>query len=273
LKQQIAEAAAYIRSQSKIQPKIALILGSGLGAMADTIPDATRIDYHDIPHFPTSTVEGHAGKLVLGMLEGKPVVAMQGRFHFYEGYTQQELTFPVRVFKALGVEVMIVTNACGGLRDYLYPGALMLIRDHINFTGSNPLMGENEDDLGPRFPDMSSAYDRDLMALARTCAGNLGIPVEEGVYTAVSGPYYFSRAELSMVRGFGSDTIGMSTVPEVIVAVHSGIRALGISCVTDMAIPETLSPPSHEHVVAVANETRPKFIRLVTEIIKNIPLS
>lgn len=273
LKQKIAEAVAYIRSQSNVQPQIGLILGSGLGAMADTITDADKLDYHDIPHFPTSTVAGHAGKLVLGNLQGKQVVAMQGRFHFYEGYTQQELTFPVRVFKALGIETMIVTNACGGLRDFLYPGALMLIRDHINFTGSNPLIGENEDELGPRFPDMSSAYDRDLIALGKKSAENIGIQVEEGVYTAASGPYYFSRAELSMVRGFGSDTIGMSTVPEVIVAVHTGIKVLGISCVTDMAIPETLSPPSHEHVVAVANETRPKFIRLVTEIVKNIPSS
>lgn len=273
LKQKIAEAVAYIRSQSKVQPQIGMILGSGLGSLADTIEDADRLDYHDIPHFPTSTVAGHAGKLVLGKLQGKQVVAMQGRFHFYEGYTQQELTFPVRVFKELGVEIMVVTNACGGLRDFLYPGALMLIRDHINFTGSNPLIGENEDELGPRFPDMSSAYDRDLMALARKSAENIDIKVEEGVYTAASGPYYLSKAELSMVRGFGSDTIGMSTVPEVIVAVHTGIRVLGISCVTDMAIPETMSPPTHEHVVAVANETRPKFIRLVTEIVKNIPSS
>jgi purine-nucleoside phosphorylase len=271
LKQKIEEAVAYIRSRSNVQPKIGLILGSGLGAMADTIENADKLDYGDIPHFPTSTVAGHAGKLVFGQLQGKQVVAMQGRFHFYEGYTQQELTFPVRVFKALGIEIMVVTNACGGLRDFLYPGALMLIRDHINFTGSNPLIGENDDDMGPRFPDMSSAYDRELMALARNSAENIGIKVEEGVYTAASGPYYLSKAELSMVRGFGSDTIGMSTVPEVIVAVHTGIRVLGISCVTDMAIPETMSPPTHEHVVAVANETRPKFIRLVTEIIKNIP--
>ncbi|MEM6269235.1 MAG: purine-nucleoside phosphorylase [Bacteroidota bacterium] len=273
LKHKIEEAVAFIQQQVTIEPGIALILGSGLGALADTIPDATALDYGDIPHFPTSTVKGHAGKLVFGMLEGKPVVAMQGRFHYYEGYTQQELTFPVRVFKALGVQVMIVTNACGGLRDFLYPGALMFIRDHINFTGSNPLMGENHDELGPRFPDMSTAYDPELIALGQKVSAELGIATEEGVYTAVSGPYYLSRAELSMVRGFGSDTVGMSTVPEVIVAVHSGIRVLGISCITDMAIPETLSPPSHAHVVAVANETRPKFIRLVNHIVQAIPLS
>ncbi|HHG85499.1 MAG TPA: purine-nucleoside phosphorylase, partial [Bacteroidetes bacterium] len=219
----------------------------------------------------TSTVEGHAGKLVLGELEGKQVVALQGRFHFYEGYTQQELTFPVRVFKALGVEIMLVTNACGALRDYLYPGALMFITDHINFTGGNPLMGKNEDELGPRFPDMSNAYDAKLIQLGKKVAADIDIKTEEGIYTAASGPYYFSRAELSMVRGFGSDTIGMSTVPEVIVAVHAGLRVLGISCITDMAIPETLTPPTHEHVMATANAIRPKFIKLVTHIIKEIP--
>ena len=269
--EKIEEAVSHIRSKSNVQPQIGMILGSGLGAIADTIENAVRIDYAEIPHFPTSTVEGHAGKLVLGELEGKQVVALQGRFHFYEGYTQQELTFPVRVFKALGVEIMLVTNACGALRDYLYPGALMFITDHINFTGGNPLMGKNEDELGPRFPDMSNAYDAKLIQLGKKVAADIDIKTEEGIYTAASGPYYFSRAELSMVRGFGSDTIGMSTVPEVIVAVHAGLRVLGISCITDMAIPETLTPPTHEHVMATANAIRPKFIKLVTHIIKEIP--
>lgn len=267
----INEAVAYIRAKTNIQPQVGMILGSGLGEMAETIPNADRLDYADIPHFPTSTVKGHAGKLVLGELEGKQVVVLQGRFHYYEGYTQQELTFPVRVFKALGVEVMLVTNACGALREFLYPGALMFITDHINFTGSNPLIGHNEDSLGPRFPDMSSAYDPELIALGKKVAAELDIETKEGIYTACSGPYYFSKAELSMVRGFGSDTIGMSTVPEVIVAVHAGIRCLGISCITDMAIPETLEPPTHEHVVATANATRPKFIKLVTHIVKALP--
>ncbi|MEM7035852.1 MAG: purine-nucleoside phosphorylase [Bacteroidota bacterium] len=266
--QKISEATAYIRSKTASNPTIGLILGSGLGSLADHITDADYLDYGDIPHFPTSTVEGHAGRLVIGNLEGKTVVAMQGRFHFYEGYSMQEVTFPVRVFKALGVDKMVVTNACGGLRDFLYPGALMFIRDHINFTGTNPLIGENHEDLGPRFPDMSNVYDPELIALGKKVAGELEIETREGVYTAVSGPYYFSRAELGMVRNFGSDTIGMSTVPEVIVAVHSGIRCLGISCITDMAIPENLVPLEHEHVVAVANKTRPKFIRLVSHIVK-----
>jgi purine-nucleoside phosphorylase len=260
--QQIAAAVSFIQSQPGfVAPDIALILGSGLGSLADEI-QGIRLDYSAIPHFPVSTVEGHAGKLVLGELEGRRVIALQGRFHFYEGYSLQQITFPVRVFHALGVKSLVVTNACGGLVPSLYPGALMLIRDHINFLGANPLMGPNVG-TGPRFPDMSAAYDAEYRAMAHKVAGNLGIKVEEGVYTAVSGPYYCSKAELAMVRGFGSDTIGMSTVPEVIVAVHCGIRVLGIACVTDMAIPETLHPPSHEEVVRVANETRPKFVKLV----------
>lgn len=260
--QQIKDAVSFLQARPGFAvPDIALILGSGLGSLANEI-EGISIDYADIPHFPKSTVEGHAGKLVIGRLEGRNVIALQGRFHYYEGYTLQQVTFPVRVFHALGVSSMIVTNACGGLMPHLYPGALMLISDHINFLGSNPLMGPNTGP-GPRFPDMSTAYDAGLRQLAHKVAADLGIKVEEGIYTAVTGPYYCSRAELSMIRGFGSDTIGMSTVPEVIVAVHCGIKVLGIACVTDMAIPETLSPPSHEHVVRVANETRPKFEKLV----------
>jgi purine-nucleoside phosphorylase len=272
LSQQIAAATAFIQSRTGAKPTIALILGSGLGALADEIENPVLIDYHDVPHFPVSTVEGHAGRLVIGELMGKTVVAMQGRFHFYEGYTMQQVTFPVRVFKAMGVETLVVTNACGGLKEFLYPGALMFIKDHINFTGSNPLIGPNEAELGPRFPDMSHAYDPALVALGKKVAGELGIDVKEGIYTAVSGPYYFSRAELGMVRGFGSDTIGMSTVPETIVAVHSGMRVLGISCITDMAIPENLVPLDHAHVVAMAEEARPKFIRLVKGIVAKMEI-
>ncbi len=270
LLQKIQAAAEYIRSRSSISPQIGLILGSGLGDIADEITDAVRIDYHDIPHFPVSTVEGHAGKLVIGMLMGKPVIALQGRFHFYEGYSLQEVTFPVRVFKALGITSMIVTNACGALNTSFYPGALMFITDHINFIGNNPLIGKNFNDLGPRFPDMSSAYDKGLIALGKKVAAELGVETVEGIYTAVSGPYYFSKAELRMVKGFGSDTIGMSTVPETIVAVHMGIKVLGISCITDMADPDNLVPLEHAHVVAVANQAKPKFIRLVNGIVQNI---
>ncbi|MBK9449508.1 MAG: purine-nucleoside phosphorylase [Bacteroidetes bacterium] len=270
LLQKIQAAADYIRSRSSISPQIGLILGSGLGDIADEITDAVRIDYHDIPHFPVSTVEGHAGRLVIGMLMGKPVIALQGRFHFYEGYSLQEVTFPVRVFKALGITSMIVTNACGALNTSFYPGALMFITDHINFIGNNPLIGKNFNDLGPRFPDMSSAYDKGLIALGKKVAAELGVETVEGIYTAVSGPYYFSKAELRMVKGFGSDTIGMSTVPETIVAVHMGIKVLGISCITDMADPDNLVPLEHAHVVAVANQAKPKFIRLVNGIVQNI---
>ena len=270
LLQKIQAAAEYIRSRSSISPQIGLILGSGLGDIADEITDAVRIDYHDIPHFPVSTVVGHAGKLVIGMLMGKPVIALQGRFHFYEGYSLQEVTFPVRVFKALGITSMIVTNACGALNTSFYPGALMFITDHINFIGDNPLIGKNFNDLGPRFPDMSSAYDKGLIALGKKVAAELGVETVEGIYTAVSGPYYFSKAELRMVKGFGSDTIGMSTVPETIVAVHMGIKVLGISCITDMADPDNLVPLEHAHVVAVANQAKPKFIRLVNGIVQNI---
>ena len=267
----INAAAEFIRSKTSLSPKIGMILGSGLGSLADQIEDAVRLDYGDIPHFPVSTVEGHAGRLVIGTLEGKSVVAMQGRFHYYEGYTMEEVTFPVRVMRALGVDLLLVTNACGGLRDFLYPGALMFITDHINFTGTNPLMGHNYSDLGPRFPDMSSAYDPGLIALGKQVAAELDIETKEGIYTACSGPYYLSKAELAMVRTFGSDTIGMSTVPEVIVAVHGGMKCLGISCITDMAIPEELESIGHDQVVEVAARTRPKFIKLVSGIVKALP--
>lgn len=264
----IEAARDYILGKISETPTIGLILGSGLGPLADQIPDPVRIPYEEIPHFPVSTVAGHAGRLVIGKLGGKQVLAMQGRFHYYEGYSMQEVTFPVRVMKMLGIETMVVTNACGGFNPEFEPGTLMFIRDHINFTGDNPLMGHNLDDLGPRFPDMSSAYDPELIQLGQGVADKLGIDTKSGVYTCVTGPYYCSKAELKMVRAFGSDTIGMSTVPETIVAVHMGMKVLGISCVTDMAIPEHLEPLDHEHVVEVANRTRPKFISLVTGIVE-----
>ncbi len=271
LLQKINAAAEFIRSRITIAPEIGLILGSGLGGFADEIEDAVKIDYQDIPHFPLSTVEGHAGKLVIGKLQGKNVIALQGRFHYYEGYSLEQVTFPVRVFKALGVSTMIVTNACGGITQSLHPGDLMFITDHINFIGDNPLIGKNFNELGPRFPDMSTAYDKGLITLGKQVAAELNIDTKEGIYTAVSGPYYYSKAELRMVKGFGSDTIGMSTVPETIVAVHMGMKVLGISCITDMADPDNLVPLEHAHVVAVANEARPKFIRLVAGIIQKLP--
>lgn len=266
----IKKTTDYILGHVSIKPSIGLILGSGLGELADKIENPIKIKYDSIPNFPSSTVEGHTGQLVIGNLEGKKVIAMQGRFHYYEGYTMQEVTFPVRVMKALGVEKMIITNACGGLNPDFHAGMLMFIEDHINFTGDNPLIGTNNNELGPRFPDMSSAYDTELIGIGTQIAKSINLNVAKGVYTAVSGPNYVSKAELKMIRNWGSDTIGMSTVPEVIVAVHSGIKVLGISCVTDMAIPDSLESVSHEQVIKMADKVKPDFIKLVKGIISSI---
>lgn len=272
LQEKIQEAKEYIESNIKIKPTIGLILGSGLGVMADEVEEAVKIKYEDIPHFPTSTVAGHEGQLVIGKLEGKQVLAMQGRFHYYEGYSMKEVTFPVRVMKALGVEMIIVTNACGGMDPNLYPGALMFITDHINFIGDNPLIGPNDERLGVRFPDMSTAYDKELINVGERVGKELDIKTERGIYAGIAGPYYFTKAELRMLRTLGGDTIGMSTVPEVIVAKHSGLKVLGISCITDMAIADELEPLEHEQVLKVAQEARPKFIKLVKGIVNEVDL-
>ncbi|MFD0674303.1 purine-nucleoside phosphorylase [Cohnella sp. GCM10027633] len=264
------DAKAFIRSRTNVQPQIGLILGSGLGELANEIENAVRIPYESIPHFPVSTVEGHAGQLVIGTLQGKPVVAMQGRFHYYEGYTMQEVTFPVRVMKALGVRQLFVTNACGGMNPAFKPGDLMIIQDHLNLTGANPLIGANEPTLGPRFPDMSRAYTPELLKLVKDTAAALGIEVQQGVYAGISGPNYLPPAELVMLRRLGGDAVGMSTVPEVIVASHMAMQVIGISCVTDMAIGEELEPLSHEQVIEVANRTKPRFITLVKEVVAKL---
>lgn len=266
----IKDAAAYIGQRLTDTPKIAIILGSGLGTLAREIEEPVTIPYRDIPHFPVSTVAGHAGELVAGRLEGKYVLAMNGRFHFYEGYPMQEVVFPVRVMKELGVESLLVTNACGGMNPDFYAGALMLIEDHINSMGSNPLIGPNLEEYGPRFPDIARAYDPEYLQLARKVAGQLGIDVKSGVYCAISGPGYLTRAELRMLRGWGADAVGMSTVPEVMVAAHMAMRVLGIACVTDMAIADELEPISHDIVMKRAEEARPKFIKLVKGIIQGM---
>ncbi|MCQ6266100.1 purine-nucleoside phosphorylase [Fictibacillus sp. WQ 8-8] len=267
------EAANMIQSRTEgMHPEIGLILGSGLGELADEIENAVQIDYSDIPHFPVSTVEGHAGKLVIGTLNGKTVLAMQGRFHFYEGYSMQDVTFPVRVMKGLGVKLLIVTNACGGMNPEFSAGDLMIIDDHLNMTGANPLIGPNDAELGPRFPDMSTAYTPELVQFTKDTAANLGIKVQHGVYAGITGPTYMTKAELRMLRTVGGDAIGMSTVPEVIVASHMSLKVIGISCITDMAIADELEPLTHEQVVAVANRTKPKFINLVKELVKNVTL-
>jgi purine-nucleoside phosphorylase len=272
LREKIEDARTYIEKKTGNKLDIGLILGSGLGVLAKEIEDAIIIKYEDIPHFPVSTVEGHAGRLVIGKLEGKQVIAMQGRFHYYEGYSMQEVTFPVRVMKALGVKMLLVTNACGGMDPKLYPGALMFIVDHINWMHDNPLIGPNDNDLGVRFPDMSAAYDKDLISLGQMVGEKYGIKTETGVYVGISGPNFMTRAELRMLRFIGGDTVGMSTVPEVIVARHSELPVLGISCVTDMAIADELISIDHEEVLRVAEQTRPKFIKLVKGIIGEVKL-
>lgn len=268
LKEKIAQARETVRKHSDRKPDVGLILGSGLGVLADEIEQAVKIAYDDIPYFPVSTVEGHAGQLVIGTLAGVNVVAMQGRFHFYEGYSQQEVTFPVYVMSALGIDKLIVTNAAGGMNAQFSAGDLMIIEDHINFTGDNPLIGTNDDELGPRFPDMSRAYTPELKALAKETAHQQNIKVQSGVYAGISGPNYMTPSELIMLRQLGADAIGMSTVPEVIVASYLGLKVLGITCITDMAIGEELEPLTHEQVVAVADQTRPRFITLVKSILE-----
>lgn len=263
-------AAAYIQKRAAQSPKIGLVLGSGLGVLAEQMTRAVKIPYRDIPSFPISTVPGHAGQLVLGKMGGNDVVTMQGRFHYYEGYALSEVTFPVRVMHELGVETVIVTNAAGGINESFESGDLMLIRDHINFTFRNPLIGRNEPEWGARFPDMSEAYDRSLRKLAREVASEQGIRLQEGVYAGVTGPSYETPAEIRMLRTLGGDAVGMSTVPEVIVARHMGMRVLGISCITNMAAGVLDQPLSHEEVMETAERVRGTFMTLVTEIVGKI---
>jgi purine-nucleoside phosphorylase len=260
------ESAAFIAGKSSIKEETtALVLGSGLGGLAEQVKDAVVIPYGDIPHFPVSTAPGHAGKLLIGMLAGKPVVCMQGRVHYYEGIGMDAVTYPVRVLRALGVKTLILTNAAGCLHPEWKPGELMLITDHINFMGVNPLVGSNADDFGPRFPDMS-AYTPGLLDLARKCAGRLGITLREGVYAALSGPSYETPAEIRMLKAWGASAAGMSTVPEVIVARHSGLRVLAISCLTNYAAGILNQPLSGEEVNEAAAKAGPAFARLLSEI-------
>ena len=270
LERKIEEAAEWIRSRTKYRPEIGLILGSGLGAIGDIVEAPEAFSYGDIPGFPVSTVVGHAGRLVLGTLEGKEVLAMQGRFHFYEGYSMAEVTFPVRVMKRLGVKTLIVTNAAGAVNKGYMPGDLVLLTDHINLQGTNALIGPNLDGFGPRFPDMSCAYDTDLGRIAKETAFALGFELREGTYVAMTGPNYETPAEVRMARTLGGDAVGMSTVPEVMVAVHSGIRVLGISCMTNMAAGVLDQPLNHEEVIETSNQVRDRFIKLMLGIVKKI---
>jgi purine-nucleoside phosphorylase len=268
---EVQAAAAAIRKRTTLKPEAAIILGTGLGGLATEMKIETEIPYGEIPGFPLSTVETHAGRLLLGTLGGRKVVAMQGRFHRYEGYSLRQVTFPVRVLHALGAPLLIVSNACGGMNPLWAPGDLMLISDHINFLGDNPLIGPNDDRLGPRFPDMSAPYDAALRALARAVALKEGIVLREGVYVAVTGPCLETRAEYRMLRGMGADVVGMSTVPEVIVAVHEGMRALGISIITDQCLPDALEPADITRIIAVAGRAEPALTRLVTRLLSEFP--
>lgn len=266
----IAAAVRAIRSQSAFVPEVAIILGTGLGGLAQAMTVEASIAYDGIPGFPLSTVESHTGRLLLGTLGSRRVVAMQGRFHRYEGYSLQQVTFPVRVLRALGAGTLVVSNACGGMHPLWAPGDLMLIADHINLLGDNPLIGPNDASLGARFPDMSAPYDAALRELARTVARERGMTLREGVYVAVQGPNLETRAEYRMLRAMGADVVGMSTVPEVIVAVHAGMRVLGCSIITDQCLPDALHEASLEQILAVAAQAEPHLTALVQGVLERM---
>ncbi len=262
---QIQESVKEIRKTTQSIPKVGIILGTGLGALAHEIKDPVAIPYGKIPHFPLSTVESHAGELVFGKLGNTPVVAMKGRFHRYEGYTLQQVAFPVRVMKALGIQYLLVSNACGGMNRAYNPGDLMIIEDHVNLMGDNPLIGKNDDRLGPRWPDMIEPYSKELIALTEKIAWEKRIPVQKGVYVAVTGPNLETRAEYRWLSTF-ADVVGMSTVPEVVAAVHSGLKVLGISVVTDKCIADTLEPADIQKIIKHAQEAEPKLTILMKEV-------
>jgi purine-nucleoside phosphorylase len=264
------EAVKTIRQQTRLKPKIGIILGSGLGPLADEIKSRVSIPYSEIPSFVHSSAPGHAGQLILGQLEGKAVVAMKGRVHYYEGYSAQQITFPVRVMQELGVKTLVVSNACGGLNPNWQAGDLMLQLDFINATGTNALIGPNDDSLGPRFPVMFDCYDLAYQELARRIARSQDIVLREGVYVAISGPSFATRAELRMFRAWGADVIGMSTVHEVMVARHMGLRVLGLSVVTDMAIPDAHEHASGDDVIAMAEQAGASFRKLVKGIVAKL---
>lgn len=269
---QVTEAVAAIRARTQLQPKVALILGSGLGDLASEVRDAVALPYEEIPHFARSTVIGHAGRLLLGTLAGVPVVLMQGRFHFYEGYTPQVLTLPVRVMRALGAQTLLVTNAAGGLNPAYRPGDFMLIADHINLpglAGANPLLGPNDERFGERFPPLARAYDADLRALARTVASTMpALTLREGIYVMVSGPSYETGAELRFLSALGADAVGMSTAPEVVVARHMGMKVLGISLITNAATGAESENVNHAEVLTTADAARQHFVALVLGILR-----
>lgn len=264
------ESVEYVKSKLEFTPEIGVILGSGLGDMADTLEEKTIIKYSEVPNLPVSTVQGHAGQFVIGKLGSKKVIMMQGRFHYYEGHQMNILALPIYIMKYIGVKSLIVTNACGGVNTDFVPGDLMIIKDHINFAGTNPLIGKNSEEIGPRFPDMSSAYDRDYRELAKEVGKTLNIELKEGTYMMFTGPTYETPAEIRMSRILGADAVGMSTVPEVIAARHCDLRVLGISCITNMAAGILDQPLNHEEVIETSTKVKSKFISLVNEIIQKM---
>ncbi len=270
LRETVKNSCKSIQSQCQIKPEIGIILGTGLGGLAKEIEIEKEIPYEDIPGFPLSTVESHAGKLLFGTLGGKKIVAMQGRFHIYEGYTMKQVTFPVRVLKELGANILIISNACGGINSDFSAGDIMLIEDHINLLGDNPLIGKNDNYFGPRFPDMYNTYDIELQELAKTTAKELGIDLQKGVYASMTGPCLETRAEYKMLRTIGADAIGMSTVPEVIVGVHMYMKILALSVVTDSCVPETLKPVDIDEIIKTAKKTEPKLTLLIKTIVSKL---
>ena len=270
LRERIDETLKFLKKDLKDKPQIAIILGTGLSALGEKIKSKTNIPYQDIPHFPVSTVPGHKGELVLGKIQNKNVVVMEGRFHYYEGYSLETITYPVRIMRALGAKYLIISNAAGGLNPYFERGDLMIIEDHINLMGANPLIGPNDDRLGPRFPDMSEPYDKKLIQVAEDVAREIKQKVFKGVYLALTGPNLETRAEYRFLRMIGADAVGMSTVPEVIVAVHSGFRVFGISCITDKCLPDALRPVDFKEILAVATKAEPKLAGLIYEMIAQI---
>jgi purine-nucleoside phosphorylase len=270
IRAQINEAVSFLRTRTARKPEIGIILGTGLGGLADEIAAEIAIDYSDIPHFPVSTVESHKGKLIFGTLGNKQVVAMQGRFHSYEGYSLQQVTFPVRVMKFLGVRTLLMSNAAGGMNPNFSRGTLMVISDHINLLFGNPLIGQNDESLGPRFPDMSEPYSRELIDLAMKVALEQGIRMEQGVFVAVSGPNLETRAEYRFLRSIGADAVGMSTVPENIVANHLGMKVLCMTIITDECFPDALRPAQVDEIIAVAKKTEPKLTAIMRGVVERL---
>jgi len=268
--ERVNEATAYLKGKIEKTPEFCIVLGSGLQVIADSVENQKRISYKDIPEFPISTAPGHKGELIFGTLNGKEVVLMNGRFHYYEGYHMRDVTFGIRVMQQLGTKYIFLTNAAGGLNPDFEVGRPMIISDHINMMGDNPLIGPNVDDWGPRFPDMSNAYDKSLRELAKQVASELSIPVYEGVYVAVAGPNFETPAELRMFRALGADAVGMSTVPEVIAAAHGGMKLLAVSAITDRAVPDDLKPLTGEEVLEVANKTGKMIAKILAEMVKKL---